>query len=120
MNLRPRGQLQHLAQQAVVIEGRLHHVEPLVLALLRVLAEAAPEFVPRDRIEAELWPQVHVTPASLRQVVKQARRLVGDDGRRQDVIQTRRGRGYRLVLPVERACPCRREEGEANTGGARE
>lgn len=51
-------------------------------------------------IRRTLWPDVRVSDASLRQVVKAARRAIGDDGRTQTAIETVRGRGLRFVAPV--------------------
>lgn len=82
------------------VKGRVRHTEPLVFGFLWLLADAGGDVVSRAECERVLWQGVHVTRASLRQVVMQARRAVGDDGRRQRVIRTVRAQGYRLVLPV--------------------
>jgi DNA-binding winged helix-turn-helix (wHTH) protein/tetratricopeptide (TPR) repeat protein len=51
-------------------------------------------------LRRELWTGVTVSDASLRQLLKEARRAIGDDGNRQTHIQTVRGRGVRWLPPV--------------------
>ncbi len=67
------------------------------LQLLAVLADHPGEFVPKATLLTTVWPDVAVSDASLYAALRDARRAVGDDGRRQTVIETRKGRGYRLV-----------------------
>jgi predicted ATPase/class 3 adenylate cyclase len=61
----------------------------------------------RDRVIAKLelydqvWPGQFISDAALEGVIKAVRRAVGDDGRRQWCIQTRRGQGYCFVAPVQ-------------------
>lgn len=75
-------------------------LEPKVLDLLLYLARHAGRLVSRETLEHELWPDVSVSDTALARLVKEARRAVGDTGRRQGVIETRRGRGFRLVATV--------------------
>lgn len=86
------------------------------LHVLVVLAEARGDFVPKETLVETVWPGVAVTDASLYTALREARRAVGDDGRSQRVIETRKGRGYRFAAPL-RAChaplPGRHEVREA-------
>ncbi|MDH3301509.1 MAG: winged helix-turn-helix domain-containing protein, partial [Acidimicrobiia bacterium] len=58
--------------------------------------------VPKEELLDELWGDRFVSEWALSTAVKHARRALGDDGARQHIIKTSHGRGYRLVVPVER------------------
>ena len=47
-----------------------------------------------------MWAGQFISDAAVEAVVKAVRQAVGDSGRRQWCIQTRRGHGYRFVAPV--------------------
>lgn len=81
------------------------HLEPLVFDLLLALAEGDGALVPKRTLMERLWPDVVVTEASLKRLVSEARRALGDDGRRQARIRTVHSRGYRLGVPVWRIDP---------------
>jgi len=76
-------------------------VESKVLDLVFLLIEAGGRTVDYAEIRERLWPGVHVSRDAVYRVVKEARALLGDDGRRQAVIRTLPGRGVRWVAPVE-------------------
>ena len=80
--------------------GRPVRVQALAFDLLTVLLRNRGRLVSDAHLRERLWPGVSVSDASLRQVLKQARRAIGDDGRTQAVIETIRGRGLRFVAPV--------------------
>ena len=48
-----------------------------------------------------VWGDWFVSEPALSSRIKSARKAVGDDGRRQEVIRTVHGRGFRIVAPVE-------------------
>jgi DNA-binding winged helix-turn-helix (wHTH) protein len=75
-------------------------LQPKVLDLLLFLIRHRERVVPKEVLFRELWPDVVVTEASLTRLVKEARRAVGDDGRRQRVLRTSHGRGYRFAAAV--------------------
>jgi DNA-binding winged helix-turn-helix (wHTH) protein len=81
--------------------GRTVHTQPLVLDLLLALLQQRGRVVSEARLRQVLWPATRVTDASLRRLVKEARRAIGDDGERQEQIQTVRGRGILFIAPVE-------------------
>ena len=81
--------------------GRPVAVQALVLDLLLLLVEQRGRVVSEAAVRRRLWPDVQVTDASLRRVLKEARRAIGDDGARQAQIQTLRGRGLRFAAPTE-------------------
>lgn len=81
--------------------GREVRVQPKVLDLLLFLLRHRERVVPKEVLFRELWPEVVVTEASLTRLVKEARRALGDDGRRQRFLRTSHGRGYRFAAQVE-------------------
>ena len=76
-------------------------VQPKPLALLLHLVARRERLVPREELVAQLWPDVVVSEDALFHALKMAREAVGDGGRRQQVIETVRGVGFRFVAPVE-------------------
>jgi class 3 adenylate cyclase len=48
-----------------------------------------------------VWPGQYISDAALEGCIKLARQAIGDNGRAQRLIQTRRGYGYRFVGAVE-------------------
>ena len=82
-------------------DGREQAVQPKVLDLLLFLVRHRARVVPKEVLFRELWPDAIVTEASLTRLVKEARRAIGDDGRRQGMIRTANRRGYRFVAEVE-------------------
>ena len=72
-----------------------------VFAVLAYLVQHHDQVVRRQELFEQLWPERFVSEAALERCITVARRAVGDSGRRQHVIQTVHGRGYRFVAPVE-------------------
>lgn len=84
-----------LGERRFWVDGAVVELQPKVFDLLALLASRPGSLVRRDEIVAALWPDVHVTDASLYQVLRRARRaLAGADGT--DPIETVPGAGYRL------------------------
>jgi DNA-binding winged helix-turn-helix (wHTH) protein len=84
---------------------RLVHVTRLPARLLRYLALNRLRTVSKAELLAELWAGLSVEDATLQQAIRAARKAVGDDGRRQDVIATVSGVGYRFVAEPLNASP---------------
>jgi DNA-binding winged helix-turn-helix (wHTH) protein len=61
--------------------------------------------VPKDELLDKLWPGMVVGEAVLTRCITAARKALGDDGGRQDLIKTQHGRGYRFVAAVTFASP---------------
>jgi DNA-binding winged helix-turn-helix (wHTH) protein len=80
--------------------GEPVRVQALAFDLLALLLRHRGRVVSDGAVRAALWPGVNVGDASLRQVLKEARRAIGDDGRAQTAIETVRGRGLRFVAPL--------------------
>jgi len=75
-------------------------VEPKVMQVLVCLAERAPEVVSKDALIETVWAGTVVTTDVLARAVSELRRVFRDDPRNPGVIETIRGTGYRLIVPV--------------------
>jgi len=75
-------------------------LEPRTMRLLLLLAECQGAVVSADRMLAEVWPGVIVSPASVYQAVSRLRRLLRDTDPTPTYIATVPRKGYRLVAPV--------------------
>ncbi len=76
-------------------------VEPQVFAVLVHLATRPGRLVTKEELLDEVWGSRFVTESSLTSRIRAARAAVGDDGRRQEVIATVHGRGYRFIAEVQ-------------------
>lgn len=76
------------------------HLEPQAFDLLVHLLEHRDRVVPREELLEMVWGDRWISDAALATRVKELRRATGDDGERQAVIRTVRGRGYQLVASV--------------------
>ena len=100
------------ARRMLSRRGREVRLQPKVLDLLLFLLRHRERVVPKEVLLRELWPDVIVTEASLTRVVKEARRALGDDGRRQRILRTSHGRGYRFAASVTLRNGARQNEEE--------
>jgi DNA-binding winged helix-turn-helix (wHTH) protein/pimeloyl-ACP methyl ester carboxylesterase len=80
--------------------GSTVHVEPQVFELLAALAERAGEVVEKDALVARVWRGPAVSDATINARVSAARKAVGDDGARQEVIRTVHRRGFVMAAGV--------------------
>jgi DNA-binding winged helix-turn-helix (wHTH) protein len=76
-------------------------LSPKVHALLEVLLAERPRVVPRDELHARLWPDVHVTDASLARVVSELRAALAGPAGDGGLIRTAHRVGYAFEGPVE-------------------
>ncbi len=97
-------------------EGRPVDLHPTPLRLLLYLLRNRDRVIPKDELLDRVWFDAAVSEGVLSTAIKEIRSALGDDGSQQRVIQTLRGKGYRLVAPVEErpAAPAR---GHAGRGG---
>lgn len=75
-------------------------LEPKVMELLKVLADASPGMVARDDLMAALWPDSVVGDDALARCVLKLRRALGDEAREARFVETLPKRGYRLLQPL--------------------
>ncbi len=76
-------------------------VERQVFGVLVHLIENRDRVVPKAELLDVVWGNRFISDSALTSRLKDARRAVGDDGHRQEVIATVHGVGYRFVAPVE-------------------
>lgn len=81
--------------------GRVHQIEPKIVAVLVVLVQRAGEVVSRDELLDAVWPGVHVTDRVLTRAISELRKVFEDDSREPAVIETIVKGGYRFVGTVE-------------------
>jgi len=72
-------------------------VQSKVLDLLAALLRRPGQLRTRESLHQELWPDAVVSEDALFQLVRKARKALGDDARRPRWIATVQGRGYRFV-----------------------
>ena len=80
--------------------GEPQHVQPQVFDVLGHLVLNRARVVPKTELLDTVWGDRFVSESTLTSRIKAARRVVGDDGIAQHVIQTVHGRGYRWVADV--------------------
>ncbi|MEM1187121.1 MAG: winged helix-turn-helix domain-containing protein [Pseudomonadota bacterium] len=76
------------------------HLEPRVMHLLEILAEANGQLVTRNALFDRLWPNQEISDQTLSSLVSRLRRQLGDDSRQAQLIGTVPKRGYRLLQSV--------------------
>lgn len=72
-----------------------------MLELLLLLVENRDRMLGKDEILARVWDGRIVSDSALSTAIKATRQAIGDDGRRQGMIETRHGHGFRFRAPVE-------------------
>ena len=82
-------------------DGRDVPLPKLSFRLFVALIRAAPDLVTHDELMAQVWPGLVVTPETVSQRAKLLRQSLKDDPRRPRYVAGVRGRGYRIVAPVE-------------------
>ena len=102
MRLRFEGFELDTERRTLVSDGAELEVEPRVFDVMAYLAEHDDRTVPKEELLDELWGDRFVSESALSTAVKTVRRVLGDNGTDQRIIRTTYGRGYRLVVPVER------------------
>ena len=79
------------------------HVEPQVLGVLHYLIRHRDRVVAKEELLDAVWGNRFVSDSALTSRVKAARRAIGDNGHRQQLIKTVHGRGYRFIANVHTA-----------------
>lgn len=80
--------------------GEAVATEPQVFDVLCYLIEHRDRVVGKVELLESVWGDRFVSESALTSRIKSARQAVGDDGRRQEIIRTTHGRGYRFVADV--------------------
>ena len=90
-----------VASRRVEFDGSAQHLEPQAFDVLAYLVEHRDRVVPKEELLDELWGDHFVSESALATRIKEVRRVLGDDGVRQEVVKNFRGRGYRFVATVD-------------------
>jgi len=96
--------------------GAPERVEPKVLAVLVHLASRPGEVVSQDELLDAVWGTRHVSEELVRRAVYELRKVLGDDPRRPEYIETVPRVGYRLIAAV---VPDEDRDAAAGGGGGR-
>ena len=89
------------AQRRLLCDGVPVDVEERVFDLIALLVQHHDRALDRREVIDALWGPRPVSDNTLRQVVYKARRALGDDGDRQNVIRTLHGRSLQWVAPLQ-------------------
>ena len=81
-------------------------------AVLKVLISNAGSAVSKGDLFAAVWPDVAVTDDALTTCIQELRRVLNDDAKHPQFIETRHRRGYQFIAAVSR------EDAEASGAGA--
>jgi DNA-binding winged helix-turn-helix (wHTH) protein len=85
------------ARRLLTRDGQPIELKPKEFDTLLVLVEDDGRVVDKDDLMARVWPDCYVSDGSLAKNISILRRALGED-----VIETHRGRGYRIAAPVVR------------------
>ncbi len=90
-----------LAEERLWQGGRPVGVKKKVFDLLRFFVEHPDRLLTKQTILEGVWPDTHVSDASVKDCVKNLRVLLRDDPRNPAFIKTVRGRGYRYLGGID-------------------
>ena len=94
-----------LDNESVRRDGVLLDLPDLSFRLLATLVVRAPERVTKDELIQEIWDGSVVSDETLAQRVRLLRQVLDEDSLNPRYIASVRGRGYRLICPVEPLAP---------------
>jgi adenylate cyclase len=78
------------------------HLTPKAAGVLKMLVSQAGSPVAKGELFAAVWPDVAVTDDALTTCIQELRRVLSDDAKRPQFIETRHRRGYQFIAPVFR------------------
>ncbi len=96
------------ARRELYVDETPAPLEPKAYQILVYLIQNSERLVTRDELLEHVWPEVYVHDSAVARRIQAVRQAVGDSSDTQQILQTRRGHGYRFVAPVME---------EANTPG---
>src|ERR1700688_4219114 len=73
---------------------------PKVFAVLRHLVNHPGRLVTQDELLEAIWPETYVQPEILRKYILELRKVLGDDHKSPQFIETLPKRGYRFVAAM--------------------
>src|SRR6266446_3747814 len=80
--------------------GHVRRLRRKAFQVLTYLLAHADRVVTKQELCEQVWPQQFISDAALESTIKAVRQALGDSGRRQQLIKTVYGSGYRLIVPV--------------------
>src|SRR6186997_406621 len=87
------------------LRGEEVRLTPKAADVLKLLVSHAGSPVSKADLFASVWPDVAVTDDALATCIQELRRVLGDDAKRPQFIETRHRRGYQFIAPVSREDP---------------
>jgi len=87
------------------LRGEEVRLTPKAADVLKFLVSNAGTPVSKADLFASVWPDVAVTDDALTTCIQELRRVLGDDAKRPQFIETRHRRGYQFIAPVSRETP---------------
>src|SRR6186713_497533 len=78
---------------------------PKAADVLKILVANAGAPVSKAHLFAAVWPDIAVTDDALTTCVQELRRVLGDDAKHPQFIETRHRRGYQFIAAVSREQP---------------
>ena len=85
--------------------GEEVHLTPKAADVLKVLVSHAGSPVSKGDLFASVWPDVAVTDDALTTCIQELRRVLSDDAKKPQFIETRHRRGYQFIAAVSRQAP---------------
>jgi TolB-like protein/cytochrome c-type biogenesis protein CcmH/NrfG len=82
-------------------EGRSVEIHATPLRLLLYLLRHRDRVISKEELLDQVWPGTVVSEDALFSALKEIRRALGETGSKERMVETLRGRGYRLIVPVE-------------------
>ena len=77
-------------------------VEPKCIDLLIFLIENNDRVVTKDEVLSAIWPGRVIAESTISTLIKQLRKSIGDNGKKQDLIRTVHGRGFQFVGKLQK------------------
>ncbi len=81
-------------------DGVVVSLQPKAYRLLEVLLEARPSALSKPQLHDLVWPDVHVSDASLSRLMSELRSALGEPGREGGFVRTIHGFGYAFAADV--------------------
>lgn len=81
-------------------DGGAVRMEPLAFDLLAYMASNAGRILDKEELNENVWDGRIVSDTALSTCIKAVRKAIGDDGKRQGLIKTVHGRGFRFVANI--------------------
>ena len=82
------------------LSGEEIELQPRVFDLLVYLLTHRERAVGKDELQDAVWPGMVISDTAMTRAVMKARKAVGDDASKQEVIRTLHGHGYRFVASM--------------------